>query len=1025
MKPPSKATVSSHRTLIGLLHKAQASFHEYYIWLEENMPRDFFEDMDPEKIIHAAQHLQDFELQDYFTVIRFKDSAIILCLDEEDSDLKVSKQMRRFGVAKYKVYVSNKTPPNVKNKHKLKVTYIIFTDTGDNKEAKAKLAMDETLVQSIQEKHQEIKKKEIQEFLAKIDKSNIKSLSKLELETIGDLYFRTKNTDLCQYEFKRISNFKKAKKSSLHVFIAWKNIPKAELVYKLIRVMRRHNLLLRSFHGVYLDYSSKQNTLIMVMRIAGRGNQAACDICDLKQFFQELIAIRLFELPDEIERVFIETKYLAQEMGNFLRSLVSFVHQMLLQSNPDLYSYENIIEAVCRHPELTALVCKAFVLKFHPKQHDLVLFEQNREEFLALVSDLDTGHEMNDNRRKNVLKTSMNFVHFMLKTNFFKGNKLAYCFRLDPKYMDELPYDRKELFPELPYGIFFIVGKFFIGFHIRFRELSRGGLRTIYTQRLEQMIVERNFVFTECYNLALTQQKKNKDIPEGGAKGVIFLEPYTRMEKEISIYKKELRALDLSEDVITEKITHFDREHKLEFLYEAQRAYVFSLLTIINCDEKGVLKRKGIIDYLKKPEYIYLGPDENMHNVMIDWIADLAKQKGYIPGKALISSKPKTGINHKQYGVTSYGVNVYMVEALKALDIDPEKEEFTIKISGGPDGDVAGNQIHNLYRFFPNTAKLLAITDVSGTIFDPNGLDLEILNQMFEKAMSIRNYPVEKINDGGFLLDLETKREESAYTQTTLCYRVKEGRVLEDWLTGNEKNHLFRTNMHSCKADIFIPAGGRPRTLNEQNIYDFLDESGNPTSKAIVEGANLYLTPNARSFLEKLGVLIIKDSSANKGGVTCSSFEVLLGLVLDDEQFLEQKETLMQEILDAIAELAFLEANLLLTTFAETKRPLTEISDHISYKINQFTDQLFEFFNSVTIDKDPKSPWNRLIAHYCLPTLREKYLDQVIHRLPDTQKKAILAAHIASLLVYKRGIDWWPSLTDILPLIVKDQTLFD
>ncbi len=30
-------------------------------------------------------------------------------------------------------------------------------------------------------------------------------------------------------------------------------------------------------------------------------------------------------------------------------------------------------------------------------------------------------------------------------------------------------------------------------------------------------------MFEECYNLALTQQRKNKDIPEGGSKGVVLL----------------------------------------------------------------------------------------------------------------------------------------------------------------------------------------------------------------------------------------------------------------------------------------------------------------------------------------------------------------------------------------------------------------------------------------------------------------------------------------------------------------------
>src|SRR5690606_30957518 len=128
------------------------------------------------------------------------------------------------------------------------------------------------------------------------------------------------------------------------------------------------------------------------------------------------------------------------------------------------------------------------------------------------------------------------------------------------------------------------------------------------------------------------------------------------------------------------------------------------------------------------------------------------------------------GINHKEYGVTSLGVNVYMHKTLEYLGINPEKEPFTVKISGGPDGDVAGNQIYNLYKFYPHTAKVLAVTDVSGTILDPAGLDLAELVKLFKNENPIYRYPPEKLSEGGFLLDLQTKRDQTEYQQQTLCY---------------------------------------------------------------------------------------------------------------------------------------------------------------------------------------------------------------------------------------------------------------
>jgi hypothetical protein len=50
-----------------------------------------------------------------------------------------------------------------------------------------------------------------------------------------------------------------------------------------------------------------------------------------------------------------------------------------------------------------------------------------------------------------------------------------------------------------------------------------------------------------------------------------------------------------------------------------------------------------------------------------------------------MSSKPRTGINHKEYGVTSEGVFVFLDEALKQAGKDPRAgQRVTIKLTGGP-----------------------------------------------------------------------------------------------------------------------------------------------------------------------------------------------------------------------------------------------------------------------------------------------------------------------------------------------------
>ena len=358
------------------------------------------------------------------------------------------------------------------------------------------------------------------------------------------------------------------------------------------------------------------------------------------------------------------------------------------------------------------------------------------------------------------------------------------------------------------------------------------------------------------------------------------------------------------------------------------------------------------------------------------------------------------------------------------LGLDPFVDPFTVKMTGGPDGDVAGNQIHNLYRFYPDTAKLIALTDVSGTIYDPKGLDLAICTRLFREEKSIRFYPPEKLSSGGFLLDRETRREPTSYISQTLCWRNNEGKLVEDWLSGNEMNSLYRNNVHQTKADIFIPCGGRPRTLRDTNYKDFLDKQGEPTARAIVEGANLYLSPWARHFLEEKGVLIVKDSSANKGGVICSSFEILCSLTLTDEEFLKHKNGLVAEILERLKQCAYDEAALLLKTHQETKGFLTDISDEISKRILFFTDQLLDYLETIPLPSQPEDPLMQCFLYYCPSTLRDQFQERLLSQIPDNHKKAIIASHIAARLVYRRGLNWFPSIVDILPLLLQQKELF-
>jgi glutamate dehydrogenase len=194
----------------------------------------------------------------------------------------------------------------------------------------------------------------------------------------------------------------------------------------------------------------------------------------------------------------------------------------------------------------------------------------------------------------------------------------------------------------------------------RFRDIARGGLRVVTPSNEDMHTYESCRLFDEVYGLSYAQQLKNKDIPEGGSKAVIL------------VNSASLPA------------------HRRTFtIRKSIRAFTDSLLDLIV--EPSV---KNLVNYSPKEEVLYLGPDEQIIPSDIDWITHRAAQRGYPIPSAFMSSKKKAGINHKHYGVTSEGVAVYVDVALKScLNLDPKVKPFTIKITGGPDGDVAGNLI--------------------------------------------------------------------------------------------------------------------------------------------------------------------------------------------------------------------------------------------------------------------------------------------------------------------------------------------
>lgn len=814
--------------------------------------------------------------------------------------------------------------------------------------------------------------------------------------------------------------------NSINIYFAWKNVPKRFFLYRLAQTCRRHNIVLADMHVVYASPLSTDCILLGNIHLEGISYESR-DNYRLTNFMREVEMLK--GLKDDLFTTLVTKGTISGNDANLLRAMSTLIEQILTDVNPTMYTEESCMEAFVFHPELSLLFLEMFNAKFNPREKSLSVYDLKKGQLLQALKELDTGKPKHDDRRRNIFLQAVNVTDHCLHTNFYRTKKiLGIGFRLNPAYMDNIPnFKRETKYPELPFGIFFVKGWSYFGMQIRFRDLARGGMRTVIARDQEQAKFERTNMFSECYNLAFTQQKKNKDIPEGGSKSVVFLCPNDDLILERNIILKELESCGTNNVMQSIIMGSWLKNQQSEHLYYNQRCFLQTFLSLFVWDFQRSQLKYGpeMVDYLCKPEYIYLGPDENMHDCQIEWLAKESVRFGYYSGGAFISGKEHAGINHKEFGVTSWGMFQYLRQSLKF--VFPEKEpegKFTVKMTGGPDGDVAGNMMRLFAKHMPERAQLVAVTDATGTCYDPEGLNYTELCKMFHSVSGIADYPADALHDGAFLLCMQRTRQHTSFQKEICLLRKIKGSVKEEWLSGSAAQQLYRRNVHEIVTDVFVPSGGRPRTLNIQNVTDFLDKSGKPTSKVIIEGANLYLTQEAREFLEEKGVIIFKDSSANKCGVVSSSYEILAGLSLTDEDFEKAKPILVENVLSRLEKIANDEAIAMLEYYRQNdcKVKLSLVAELVSKKINQYTDEIAAYL----LPLDLSSPANKklldVFINYVPDCIKKDHLDRCLNRVPDMHKKAIISTALACRLVYSRGIAWSPSVVDILPVLLD--TLF-
>ncbi len=672
----------------------------------------------------------------------------------------------------------------------------------------------------------------------------------------------------------------------------------------------------------------------------------------------------VYVIPESpLSPLFREGKLNAHEMV-FGVSAWSFIHQFLTEYNEE---YLKIIDFLKDSPELVGLTrtlktrlakgtydeariwdslvshypyvknaFKLFDRKFNPsfKKHNIQKEKERLEEDIKNTISVEID--------KNIFQAILLFIEVIQRTNFYKKEKTSVAFMYSPDYLNEIDY------PVKPCGIFHVISMELRGFHVRFRDIARGGVRIVRSHTYQNYLNNSDFIFDENYNLALTQQKKNKDIPEGGSKGTILLSWESQDQGEAAFKK-----------------------------------YVNGLLDLLLPDE-------SMVDYYGEEVILFLGPDEGTADLMA-WAALRSKIHEYPYWKAFSTGKPRPmgGIPHDLYGMTTNSIHEYVLGILEKQGLKETK--ITKVMTGGPDGDLGSNEI------LISKDRILAIVDGSGVLYDPKGINRKELNRLAGKRKMIENFDRRLISPKGFLVTLKDKN-----------VTLPDGEKVANGLKFRNTFHLHP----KFKADLFVPCGGRPASININNWTDLIDAEGRPRFKFIVEGANLFITQGARLRLEEKGVIIYKDASANKGGVTSSSLEVFASLALTDDEYEELmcvkgkkipafRLRYIEGILEIIRLNARLEFEVIWRENAKKNIPRSALSDLISEKINQIMDAIYssELFN----DEDL---FQKVIKCCCPEVLIEQIgFQKILERVPLSYLKAIFASRLASRYVYKYGLD--------------------
>jgi glutamate dehydrogenase (NAD(P)+) len=334
----------------------------------------------------------------------------------------------------------------------------------------------------------------------------------------------------------------------------------------------------------------------------------------------------------------------------------------------------------------------------------------------------------------------------------------AYYLNLDRSLLEVLKHPRRELIVNFPVKMDDGSIRVFTGYRVHHNP-ARGPAKGGIRYHPEVTLDE-----TRALAMWMTWKCAVVNIPYSGAKGGVVCDP-----KRLSI-------------------------HELENL---TRRYITEISIMVG------------------PESDIPAPDIGTNPQVMAWIMDTySMHKGYtVP--AVVTGKPVAiGGSEGRLEATGRGVTVVAHEAAKMLGFGLEGARVVIQGFGNV-GSATAKLMHQA------GAKVVAISDARGGIYNPNGLDIPSLLHCAGRDGCIQAY--------------------------------------------RDADHITNKELLELPCDILVPAAihGVITSENAHNIR----------ARIIVEAANGPVTPDADRILQDNGVLVVPDILANAGGVVVSYFE--------------------------------------------------------------------------------------------------------------------------------------------------------